>query len=52
MMLIAGRAVREGGNFEAMMHLSMSIVIVKVGANAIQQKVARTNGAVRVSQVL
>lgn len=50
-MLVAGRAVKEGGNAEVMMHLSMSIVIVKVCANAILQMVARTNVVVAANQV-
>lgn len=51
-MLVAGRVVKEGGNVEVMMHLSMSIVIVKVCANvnAILQMVARTNAVVITNQ--
>ena len=47
---IAGKVVKEGGNVEAMMHLLMSIVIVKVCANAMQQTVVRTNAVVGVNQ--
>jgi len=50
-MLIAGRVVKEGGNVEATMHLSRSIVNVKVCANAMQQMVGRTNAVVGVNQV-
>lgn len=50
-MLIAGRVVKEGGNVEATMHLSTSIVIVKVCANVMQQMVGRTNVVAGVNQV-
>lgn len=51
-MPIVGRAVKEGGNVEVKMHLLMSIVIVKVGANVIQKMAARTNAGVKVTLVL
>lgn len=51
-MLIACRVVKEGGNVEVTMHLSMSIAIVKVCANAMRQMVARTNAVVEVNRVL